>query len=365
MRLAVLMAGLLAVGVAMAQDQGAGVLNVYNWEDYIAPDTIQNFEKETGIKVRYDTFESNESLNAKLVNGKLEYDVIVPGSHFAKHQIDLGLLQKLDKSKLPNLKNLDPAIQTQLAKVDRGNEYLVDWLWGYTTVGINVDKVKQALGDTAFPQNAWDLVFKAEYASKLTKCGISFIDSASEVLPIALHYIGKAPYSRESADYTAVGKMLKAVRPYVTYFVEAGSDEIDQMAEGNICVMFGWSGDIMRAANQAKENNTGQNIQVLVLKGGLLFFDVMAIPRNAKNVENAHKWINYILRPEVHASLTNAIFFANPNKASLQFVEPKIAGDKAIFLPDKELEGMLPPGAPNHMIQRVVVQTFADFKNGE
>jgi putrescine transport system substrate-binding protein len=301
-------------------------------------------------------------LHAKLLAGSLKYDVIVPGSHFAKQHIAEGLLQKLDKSKLPNLKNLDPAIQAQLSKVDRDNEYLVDWLWGYTTVGINVDKVRQALGGAAFPENAWDLVFKPKYASKLAACGVSILDSASEVMPIALHYIGKDPYSREAADYVETGKMLKAIRPYVTHFVDSGSDYIGQMADGNICVVLGWSGDIMLAANQARENKTGQNIQVLVPQGGLLFFDVMAIPKDAKNVDNAHKWINYILRPEVHASLTNTVFYANPNKASLRFVKPEIAGNKAVFLPSDVLKDMLPPGAPNHMSQRTAVQTFADFK---
>jgi putrescine transport system substrate-binding protein len=360
--LSALTISLLFVEVATAQHQDESVLNIYNWKDYIAPDTIENFEKETGIKVRYDTFESNESLHAKLATGSLGYDVIVPGSHFAKQQIASGLLQKLDKSKLPNLKNLDPAIQAQLSKVDRGNEYLVDWLWGYTTIGINVDKVKQALGGAALPKNAWDLVFKAEYASKLKTCGISVLDSASEILPIALHYIGKDPYSKANEDYTKVGKMLKEIRPYVTHFVDSGSDYIEQVAKGNICVALGWSGDIMIAANQAKENKTGQKIQVLVLKGGLLFFDVMAIPKSARNVENAHKWIDYIMRPEVHASLTNTVFFANPNKVSLPFVEPEIADNKAVFLPADALKDMLPPGAPNHMIQRIVVQTFANFK---
>jgi putrescine transport system substrate-binding protein len=362
-RLAFLTASLLIAGLATAQEtQKGGVLNIYNWDDYIAPDTIENFEKETGIKVRYDTFESNESLHAKLVNGNLGYDVVVPGSHFAKHQIDAGLLQKLDKSKLPNLKNLDPAIQAQLAKVDRGNEYLVDWLWGYTTLGINVDKVKQALGAAAFPKNAWDLVFKPEYVGQLTTCGVSILDTASEVLPIALHYLGKEPYSRDVADYAEVGKMLKAIRPYVTRFVDSGSDYIEQMAKGNICLALGWSGDIMIAANQAKEDKTGQNIQALMLEGGLLFFDVMAIPKDARNVENAHKWIDYILRPEVHANLTNTVFFANPNKASLPFVKPEIMDNKAVFLSANALERMLPPGAPNHMAQRIVVQTFASFK---
>jgi putrescine transport system substrate-binding protein len=360
-RLFVLTASLLSVNVATAQ--GAGVLNVYNWQDYIAPDTIKNFEKETGIKVRYDTFESNESLNARLANGNLRYDVIVPGSHFAKQQIADGLLQKLDKSKLPNLKHLDPAIQAQLAQVDRGNEYLVDWLWGYTTIGINVDKVKKALGGTPLPENAWDLVFKPQYAKKLKTCGVSVLDSASEVMPIALNYIGKPPYSRETKDYVEVGKMLKAIRPYVTRFVDSGSDYIDQLAAGNICLALGWSGDIMIAANQAKKDKTGQNIQVLVPRGGLLFFDVMAIPKSAKNVENAHKWINYIMRPDVHASLTNTVFFANPNKSSLPFVKPEIANDKSVFLPPSALKNMLPPGTPNHLAQHTSVQTFSEFRN--
>jgi hypothetical protein len=190
-------AAALAFGAsALAEEEK--VVNIYNWADYIAPDTIKNFEKETGIKVRYDNFDSNEVLHAKLVAGHSGYDIVVPGSHFAKMQIDGGLLMKLDKGKLPNLKNLDPAIQSQLAKLDPGNDYLVNWLWGYTTVGINAEKVKKALGALPMPDNAWDLVFKPEYASKLKGCGVSFLDTASEVIPIALKYIGKDPHSKDA-----------------------------------------------------------------------------------------------------------------------------------------------------------------------
>lgn len=358
---AVLMAGLLAAGGAAAQE--AGVLNVYNWADYIAPDTIENFEKETGIKVRYDVFDSNESLHAKLVAGNSGYDVIVPGSHFARQQIAAGLLQKLDKSRLPNLKNLDPAIQAQLAKMDPGNEHLVDWLWGYTTIGINVDKVKRALGGAALPDEVWDLVFKEEYAGKLKQCGVSILDSASEVMPIVLHYIGKDPYSKDAADYAEAGRMLKAIRPYVTRFVGSGSDYIDQMAKGGLCVALGWSGDIMIAANRAKQNQTGQDIRVLVPKSGaLLFFDVMAIPRDARNVDNAHRWIDYIMRPEVHARLTDTVFFANPNQASRPFVKPEIAGNDAVFLSAEVLETMLSPGVPDQATRRIITRTFTNFK---
>ena len=348
-----------AVGAA-AQD--AGVLNIYNWADYIAPDTVKNFEKETGIKVRYDIFDSNESLHAKLVAGNSGYDIVVPGSHFAKQQIAAGLLQKLDKGKLPNLKNLDPAIQAQLAKMDPGNDYLVDWLWGYTTVGVNVDKVKQALGGD-LPENAWDLLFKPDYVSKLKKCGVAILDSASEVMPIALHYIGKDPYSKDKADYAEAEKMLKAIRPHVTRFVGSGSDYIDQLAKGRLCAVLGWSGDIMIASNRAVENKTKQNIKVLVPKsGGLLFFDVMAIPKDAKNVENAHKWIDYIMRPEVHASLTNTVFFANPNKASLKYVKPEIAKNEAVFPAANVLESMLAPGVPDQETRRLITRTFTNFK---
>jgi putrescine transport system substrate-binding protein len=350
-------------GVAHAAEEK--VLNIYNWADYIAPDTVKNFEKETGIKVRYDNFDSNEVLHAKLTAGRSGYDIVVPGSHFAKMQIEGGLLMKLDKSKLPNLKNLDPAIQAQLAKLDPGNQYLVDWLWGYTTVGINTDKVKKALGPLPMPDNAWDLVFKPEYTSKLKGCGIAFLDTASEVIPIALHYLGKDPRSKEPADYQAVANLLKGVRPHVTKFVGSGSDYIDQMARGELCAVIGWSGDIYIAKDRATKAKQPQALQVLVPKSGaLLFFDTMAIPADAKHPENAHKWIDYILRPEVHASLTNAVFYANPNAAARKFVKPELAADKAVFPDEAALQSMIVPGVPDAATRRLVTRTFTNFKAG-
>lgn len=361
-------AWMLAVGsvlptAAHAETAEPPILNIYNWGDYIAEDTIANFEKETGIKVRYDLFDSNESLHAKLVAGMSGYDIVVPGSHFAKLQIQGGLLQKLDKSKIPNLKHLDPAIQAQLAKVDPGNEYLVDWLWGYTTVGINVDQVQQALGDMPMPENAWDLVFDPAYASKLQSCGISYLDTASEIIPIALKYIGKDPRSTDAADYAEVAKMLKAVRPYVTRFAGSGSDYIDQMARGQLCAVIGWSGDIMIAKDNSAQTPNPQNLEVLLPKmGGLLFFDTMAIPADAKHVDNAHKWINYILRPEVSASLTNAVFYANPNKDSLPYVRPELANDKAVFPDAEALANMIAPDTPDQATLRLITRTFTNFK---
>jgi len=360
---ALLVAALAATaGAAHAQEEPP-VLNIYNWGDYIAEDTIKNFEKETGIKVRYDLFDSNEALHAKLVAGMSGYDIVVPGSHFAKMQIQAGLLRKLDKSKIPNLANLDPAIQAQLAKMDPGNEYLVDWMWGYTTVGINVDKVKKALGGMPLPENAWDLVFKPEYVSKLKGCGVSFLDTASEIMPIALKYIGKDPRSKDAADYAEAGKMLKAIRPSVTRFAGSGSDYIDQMARGQLCAVVGWSGDIMIAKDKSAKAKAPQNLQVLLPRmGGLLFFDTMAIPKDAKHPENAHKWINYILRPEVHASLTNKVFYANPNKASMKHVNPVLAQDPAVFPNAEALATMIAPDTPDQATLRLVTRTFTNFK---
>lgn len=354
-------ATLLSAATVRADEEK--VLNVYNWGDYIADDTVANFEKETGIKVRYDLFDSNEALHAKLVAGMSGYDVVVPGSHFAKMQIQAGLLQKLDKSKIPNLANLDPAIQAQLAKMDPGNEHLVDWLWGYTTVGINADKVRKALGTTPMPENPWDLVFKPEYMAKLKDCGVSFLDTPSEILPIALKYLGKDPRSKNPDDYKAAGEMLKAVRPYVTRFSGSGSDYIDQMAKGQLCAVIGWSGDIMIAKDKSAKAKNPQNLEVeLPRMGGLLFFDTMAIPKDAKHPENAYKWINYILRPEVDASLTNKVFYANPNKAAMKFVNPALAKDKAVFPDQAALSTMIAPDTPDQATLRLITRTFTNFK---
>jgi putrescine transport system substrate-binding protein len=350
-------------GAAFAQDEEK-VLNIYNWSDYIADDTIANFEKETGIKVRYDIFDNNEILHAKLVAGKTGYDIVVPSSNWALTQMQGGLFRKLDKSQIPNLVNVDPMIAAQLAKIDPGNDYLVDWLWGYTTVGINVDKVKAALGNLPMPDNAWDLVFKPEYISKLKGCGVSFLDSGDEIVPAALHYLGKPRTSTNAADYAAALALLKPIRPFVTLFSSSGY--INDMADGTVCLALGWSGDINIARQRAIDNKSGQHIQVLIPKtGGLLFFDSMAIPKDAPHPRNAMKWINYILRPEVDASLTNKVFFANPNKASMKFIQPRLASNPTLFLSPDDLARMAgPPENWTNEIRRMQNRTFTSFKTG-
>jgi putrescine transport system substrate-binding protein len=352
-----------AMMLSPVQAQEEKVLNIYNWSDYIAEDTIKNFEKETGIKVRYDLFDTNEILHAKLVAGKTGYDIVVPSANWANLQIQGGLLMKLDKSKLPNLANLDPVIQASLAKLDPNNDHVVDWLWGFTTVGINVQKVKAALGDLPMPANAWDLVFDPKYISKVKSCGVSFLDSPSEILPPAMQYIGKNPFSKTPADYQEAGRLLQKIRPYVSLFSSSGY--INDMANGSICVALGWSGDINIARQRAIDAKNGNDIQALIPStSATMFFDVMAIPADAPHPNNAHLWINYIMRPEVHASLTNKVFYANPNLAATKFVKKEIAENKTVYLSDADKKKMTSPEAVNSDIRRLMTRIYTQFKTG-
>ena len=358
---------LLALGLAgaalgaAAQAAEPKVLNIYNWSDYIAEDTIRNFEKETGIKVRYDNYDANEILQAKLMAGKSGYDIVVPSAHFAKTQIQGGLFQKLDRAMLTNWGNLDAALLGKLAEVDPGNQHLVTWLWGYVTVGINTGKVKTALGATPLPANPWDLIFNPEYASKLKGCGINVLDSASEVLPVAMIYAGKAPYSKQATDYEAAKAVLARARPFVTRFSSSGY--INDLAAGQLCVVMGYSGDINIARQRAIEGKSGHDIQALIpATGATLFLDTMAVPKDAKNVKNAHLFINYILRPEVHAALSNKVFYANPNAASKKFVSKTVAENTTIFLKPEDLKKLTTPDAVPQDIRRVQTRVFTSFK---
>jgi putrescine transport system substrate-binding protein len=302
-------------------------------------------------------------LHAKLVAGKTGYDVVVPSSYWGKVQAGAGLLQALDKSKLPNLRNLDPAFQAGLAKLDPGNRYLVGWLWGFTTVGINVDKVKAALGDLPMPDNAWDLIFKVQYVSRLKKCGVSFLDAPTEVVPAAMHYLGKPPYSRNTAEYSGVPALLESIRPYVTIFSSSGY--INDLAGGSLCVALGYSGDINIARRRALEGKTGQRIEALLPRtGGIVFMDTMAIPADAPHPDNAYKFIDYILRPEVNAGLSNKVFYANPNKESLKFVTPDVANDRTVFPNAADMKGMALPDVLAGDVRRLSTRIFTTFKTG-
>lgn len=357
-------AGLATMAATGAWAQEEKVLNIYNWSDYIAEDTIQNFEKETGIKVRYDTFDNNEIVHAKLVAGKTGYDIVVPSSTFARMQIDGGLFQKLDKAALPNLKNMDPDIQSKISDgVDPGNQYLVNWLWGYTTVGINTAKVKAALGGEPIPDNVWELFFNPKYVSKLKSCGVSVLDAPTEVLPAALHFLGRDAYSKNPNDYKDAADLLKTVRPFVTLFSSSGY--INDLASGALCLSLGWSGDIAQARQRALDAKNGNDIVAFVPKnGGLLFFDMMAIPADASHPKNAHLFINYILRPEVHASITNKVKYANSNKESRKFINEALTKNPAVFPASAEMAKMVAPKALTNDVRRLATRTFTGFKTG-
>jgi putrescine transport system substrate-binding protein len=339
------------------------VLNVYNWPDYIAKDMIANFEKDTGIKVNYQTFENNEALNAKLVAGNTGYDIVVPGAVFAKGQIEAGLLQKLDKSKIPNTSNLDSEIMGKLTTVDPGNAYLIPWAWSFTTVGINKAMVAKALGKTPMPDNAWDLVFNPTYTAKLKSCGIAYLDSPTEVLPPALHYIGKNAYSNDVADHKAAGDMLAKVRKDIRLF---SSTMIDDLAGGKACVALGWAGDINIAKGRAVENKSGADIEALVPKtGGLIFFDNLAITKDAKHPGNAATFINYFLQPDVSAALTNELGYATANKASVAKVTPEVVANKSVFLEPAALATMVPPSSFNNAARESLSTIYTAFKKGK
>ena len=339
------------------------VLNIYNWPDYLPEGMLAVFEKETGIKVNYDTFETNEALHAKLVAGNSGYDIVVPGTVFAKPQIEGGLMQALDKSKFPNLANLDPAIMKTLTKADPDNQHLVPWGWGFTTVGINKTKAEKALGGMPMPDNAWDLVFKPEYTAKLKKCGIAYLDSPTEIIPVALHYVGKDAYSNDPADYKLAADMLAKVRKDVRLF---SSTMIDDVAGGKACVVIGWSGDINIAAGRAKENGSKDVIEALLPStGALMFADTMAITKDAQHPNNAHAFIDFYLRPENAAMMANEMTYATGNKAALAQIKPEIAGNKTIFVESAYFEKMIPPSSFTNEARESMANAYNGFKQGK
>jgi len=339
------------------------VLNLYNWSDYIGETTVSDFEKETGIKVHYDTFDANETLYAKLVAGHTGYDIVVPSSHWGKLELAGGLLRPLDKSRIATYSNIDPWVLKQLATLDPGNQYLVPWLWGFTTVGINVDKVHSALGDMPMPDDAWDLLFKPEYASRLKSCGVSLLDTADDLFPAALHYIGRPPYSTHMEDYREAARMLEAIRPDVTLFSSSGY--INELASGSVCVVLGWSGDIAIAAARAREAGNGQKIQVLFPKSGaVLFFDTMAIPVDATHLDEAYAWMSYIYRPQVQAGIVDKVFTAGAVPAATKLLRPDAQANRALHLQPDELAKMAPPDAVPSDIRRLRTRLYTKLKTG-
>jgi len=308
-------------------------LHVYNWSDYIAPDTIANFTKETGIEVTYDVYDGNEVLEAKLLAGHSGYDIVVPSaSPYMARQIAAGAYRELDKAKLPNLKNLDPQILAQAATADPGNAHGVPYLWSVTGIGFNIALLDRALGDAA-PRGSLALLFDPVYAEKLAPCGIALLDTPQEIVPAALAYLGRDPKSHAEADLADAIALIDKVRPYVRKF--HSSQYINDLATGDICVALGYSGDVIQARNRAREAETPVEIAFRVPReGAQMSIDMLGIPADAPHPDNAHVFINYILRPDVIAAITNAVSYPNPNLAATPFVDPEIRDDPGIYPPE-------------------------------
>jgi putrescine transport system substrate-binding protein len=340
------------------------VLNIYNWAEYIGDKTVAGFEAETGIKVRYDNFDSNEVLLVKMIAGRSGYDIVVPSADFGRIMIDGGLVQPLNRQKLPLWGNLDPAVMRLMDKLDPGNRFMVPWLGSTVSVGYNPVMVKAALGAEPIPANPFDLVFNPKYSSKLKKCGISFLDSAADVFPSALIYLGKPAFSNNQADYNEAFNMLQKVRADIGVFSYNGY--IADLAAGNICVALGYGGDFNNANGKAQVAGKGIHIEAPLPPNGTQFgFESMMIPLDAPHPEYAHAWINYILRPEVQAEITNKVKYTSPNTAARKFIAPDVLANKIAF-----------PGADylatkaqfyevrKNDTRRVMTRLFSKFKSG-
>ncbi|MFT6772332.1 MAG: putrescine transport system substrate-binding protein [Paracoccaceae bacterium] len=357
---------LLAISAAaMAVSAGAAAaedLHIYNWSDYIAEDTIAKFEAATGINVTYDVFDSNEVLEAKMLAGASGYDIVVPTNDFLQRQIAAGVYAKLDKSLLPNLKNLDAGMMQRAGASDPGGEHSVIYLWGTTGIGYNVDKVKERLGADA-PVGSWDLVFKPENAAKLADCGISMLDAPTEIIAAAMNYIGLDPQSKDPADIEAGAALLKTIQPYVRYF--HSSQYINDLANGDVCVSIGWSGDIFQARDRAAEADNGNKIAyVIPAEGALMWFDNLAIPTDAPNPAAAHKFINFIMDPQIAADISNYVLYANANAASTPMIDAEVTGDPGIYPTAAAKERLWTAVVYGSKTDRIVNRAWTDMKAG-
>jgi putrescine transport system substrate-binding protein len=342
----------------MAQER---VVNVYNWSDYIDPQVLSDFTRESGIKVVYDTYDTNEIVETKLLAGKSGYDVVVPSGPFLQRLIKAGVFQKLDKAKLPNLKHAWPEIAQRLAVFDPGNLYAVDYMWGTTGIGLNLKKVKERLGDS--PLNSWDLVLQPELAGKLKDCGIMMLDAPEDIVPGVLNYLRFNPDSKKPEDLQAAGDALMKVRDTIRKF--HSSEYINALANGDICMAVGYSGDVLQAKKRAEEAGNGVEVgYVLPREGALMWFDSFAIPADAQHVAEAHQLIDYLMRPEVAAANTTCVRYANGNATARTLVKPEILDDRGIY-PDEATFGRLFTNtAYDERSQKLVTRLWTRVRTG-
>lgn len=347
----------LAAGTAYAQE-----VRVYNWSDYIDEDLLTQFEEETGIGSIYDVFDSNEVLETKMLAGSSGYDVVVPTGTFLQRQIQAGAFQKLDKEQLPNLENMWDVVSSRTAQYDPDNEYSINYMWGTTGIGVNVPKVTEILGEDA-PISSWDLVFDPANMEKLAECGVHFLDAPAEMIPAALNYIGEDPDSHDPDVIAKAGEVFEPIRPYIQKF--HSSEYINALANGDICVAVGWSGDILQARDRAAEAENGVEIAYNAPdEGAQMWFDQMAIPADAPNPEAAHTFLNFIMDAENMAQASNYVYYANGNEASQEFLVEDVIDDPAIYPTPAALENLFTTTPYPPRVQRTVTRLWTEIKSG-
>jgi len=343
--------------------QDGKVLNVYNYSDYIAEATIPDFEKQTSIKVTYDVFDSDEMVETKLLAGNSGYDVVVPTLNFFGRQIQAGVFLPLDKSKIPNLAKLDPKVMERIATQDPGNQYGVPYMVGTTGIGYNVDMLKERFGGSAEIANSWDLVFKPENIAKMKDCGVTILDTPADMIPIALHYLKLDPHSSNPADIQKAAELLKSIRPYVQNF--HSSQYVGSLANGGTCLVVGWSGDIIQARDRAEEAANGVTVAYSIPREGApQWFDMLAIPKDAKHPENAYAFINYLLEPKVAAANTNFIHYANPVSEATPLVDEAIRNDPTIYPPADVADRMFTYAINTPETDKLYTRLWTEVKTG-
>ncbi len=354
--------GFCAAFINAAGAQSGRVVNVYNWSDYIDPKVLEAFTKDTGIKVQYDTFDANETLETKLLAGKSGYDVVVPTGYFLERQIKAGVFQKLDKTRLKNLDNLWPDIAKRLSVYDPGNQYAVNYMWGTTGIGYNVKVMRDRLGPNG-TINSWDIVFKPDNLAKFKDCGVHMLDSADDIMPAALHYLGLNPNSTDTGELDKAAELLMKIRSSVRKF--HSSEYLNALAGGEICLVVGWSGDIKQAQKRAVEAKNGVEIGYSIPKeGAQMFFDNLAIPKDAGHVVEAHAFIDYLMRPDVAAKNSDLVAYANGNLASQKLIDKAVFDDKSVYPDAATMSRLYTVGARDQKSQRLLNRLWTRVKTG-
>ncbi|MDH0649269.1 polyamine ABC transporter substrate-binding protein [Pseudomonas sp. GD03858] len=340
--------------------QAKPTVSVYNWTDYIGDTTLADFQASSGIKVVYDVFDSNETLEGKLLAGRTGYDVVVPSNHFLARQAQAGAFLPLDRDKLPNWRHLDPKLLKQLEQNDPGNEYAVPYLWGTNGIGYNVDKVKAVLGIDKV--DSWAVLFEAENLKKLKQCGVAFMDSPDELFPAMLNYLGLDPRSEKADDYRKAEARLLELRPYITYF--HSSKYVSDLANGDVCVAFGYSGDVLQAAHRAEEAGNGVKVAYSIPKeGSNIWFDLLAIPKDAKNPEQALAFINYLMDPKVIAKVSASVGYANANPDAKAFMDDSLVENPEIYPPQEVLDRLYVSTMQSPGILRQMTRSWSKIKS--